>query len=66
MFTLNLKTPKTRRGCYRQYRALYRQCRRDFRGGLQFGMDWPTLYVCYPDRYARLKYLQGIYYSLPE
>lgn len=61
-----MRTPRTRRGARRRYHAILRQCRRDLAGGLQFGMDWPTLRLTFPDRYAELVALQTLYPSLPE
>lgn len=62
---MNYKEPKSKRGCLMQYDQIMRACRRDLAGGLQFGMDWPTLRSTFPDRFARLEYLKGVYKGLP-
>ena len=55
---------RTQRGAVRRYNAILAQCRRDFRGGLKYGMDWSTLAICFPDRYAEIKHLRAIYKEL--
>lgn len=60
-----MRDPKTKRGAVRQYNAIIAACRRDLAGGLSFGMDWPTLRVSFPERYARIQYLKSIYKDLP-
>ncbi len=56
---------RTKRGAARRYNAIIRQCRRDFAGGLAFGMDWPTLRATFPERAAEIDRLKAIYGSLP-
>ena len=58
-------TVRTRRGAWRRYNAIIRQCYRDCAGGLTFGLDWPTLRIHWPDRYAELKALRWGYPFLP-
>jgi hypothetical protein len=62
---MNAKDPKTKRGAVRQYETIMRACRRDLAGGLAFGMDWPTIRVTFPERYARIQHLKAIYKDLP-
>lgn len=57
---------RTKRGARRRYNAIIRQCFRDGQGGLLFGMDWPTLRMTWPDRYAEIQALRALYPSLPE
>lgn len=59
-------TIRTKRGAWRRYNAIIRQCRRDLAGGLSFGMDWPTLRVTFPDRYAEIETLRLLFPTLPE
>jgi hypothetical protein len=44
----------------RRFNAIIRQCRRDLRGGLQYGMDYPTIAALWPERYAELKQISNI------
>lgn len=48
------------------FNRLMANTRRLFEGGLQFGLDWPTLRVTYPARYKAFKRLDALYRSLPE
>ena len=59
-------TIKSKRGALRRYRAILAQCRRDLAGGLQFGMDWPTLRITFPGRYAEIEALRSAYANLPD
>lgn len=61
-----MRDPKTKRGCVRQYETIMRACRRDLAGGLSFGMDWPTIRVTFPERYARVQVLRAMYKELPK
>jgi len=57
---------KSKRGALKRYDAIIRQCYRDMAGGLQFGMDWATLRITYPDRYAEIQALRAMFHNLPE
>ena len=59
-------TVRTKRGAVRRYNAILNRCFRDMRGGLQFGMDWVTLRITWPDRYADLAALRDAYPTLPD
>ena len=59
-------TIKSKRGAAKRYWAIIRQCRRDLAGGLQFGMDWATLRLTFPDRYAEIQALRAMFHNLPE
>lgn len=61
-----MRDPKTKRGAVRQYNAIIRTCRRDMAGGLMFGMDWPTVRITFPERYARLNALREMHKQLPD
>lgn len=58
-------TIRTKRGAVRRYYAIIKQCYRDAAGGTQYGIDWPTLRVLWPDRYAELSAIKAQYASLP-
>jgi hypothetical protein len=58
-------TIRTKRGALRRYNAIIRQCYRDGAGGTQYGIDWPTLRVTWPDRYAELQALKAAFANLP-
>jgi hypothetical protein len=62
---MNFKLPKSKRGVARQYGAIIAACRRDLSGGLQFGMDWPTIRITFPERYAHIQAMKAIYQELP-
>ena len=62
---IHMNAPKTKRGAVRQYDTIMRACRRDLAGGLSFGMDWPTLRITFPERYARIQELKAMYAGLP-
>ena len=57
---------KSKRGAVKRYDAIIRQCRRDLAGGLQYGMDLPTLRITFPDRYAELMELKAAFANLPD
>ncbi len=57
---------KSKRGAAKRYWAIIRQCRKDLAGGLQFGMDWATLRITFPERYAELAAIRTQYANLPE
>jgi hypothetical protein len=61
-----IMTIKTKRGAYRRYNAIMAQCLRDAKGGLQYGLDWPTLRSTWPDRAAELTAIKSIFKSLPD
>ena len=44
----------TRKQIVRRYDQIIRQCYRDMKGGLEYGMDWPTLRISFPERYAEI------------
>ena len=52
---------KTKSGIIRSYNATINEARKRLRGGLQFGIDIPTLSICCPDLYQDIKYLKGVY-----
>jgi hypothetical protein len=56
---------RSKRGAIRRYNALLNRCFRDMRGGLQFGMDWRTLRITFPERYAELLQIKDLYPTLP-
>jgi len=62
---MTYKLPKSKRGAARQYDAIIAACRCDMRGGLSFGMDWPTLRATFPERYAHIQAIKAIYQELP-
>ena len=57
---------KSKRGAVKRYHAILRQCRKDLAGGLQFGMDWVTLRITFPDRYAEIVELRAAFANLPD
>lgn len=57
---------KSKRGAFRRYNAIIRQCYRDLAGGTQYGIDMPTLRVTFPERYAEIVALRAVFSSLPE
>lgn len=59
-------TIRTKRGAIRRYDAIIAQCYRDAVGGTQYGIDWPTLRITWPDRYAELTAIKASYATLPE
>jgi hypothetical protein len=60
-----MPTPKTKRGALRRYNAILNRCFKDAKGGLSFGLDWPTLRVLWPDRYTEIRSLRSIFKKLP-
>ena len=58
-------TPKSKRGVVKRYNAIIRQCYRDGRGGLAYGLDMPTIHATWPDRHAEIKALIDLYPKLP-
>ena len=68
-FTVSTGLPmsvKSKRGAVRRYYAILARCRKDLAGGLAFGMDWPTLRITFPDRYAEIQELRAAFASLPD
>ena len=61
-----MKNIKSKRGARRAYNAIINKCYREARGGTQYGIDYPTLHVLWPDRYAELKNIQALFALLPE
>lgn len=57
---------KTKRGAIRRYNAIIRKCYADMRGGTQYGVDWPTLAVTWPDRAAEILTIKAMFKNLPE
>lgn len=51
----------TRKQIAKRYDRIIRQCFRDMEGGLAFGMDWPTLRIVFPDRYAEIVELRKLW-----
>lgn len=58
-------TVRTKRGAIRRYNAIIRACYRELAGGTQYGIDWPTLRLALPDRYAEIESLRAAYAGLP-
>lgn len=59
-------TIRTKRGALRRYHAIINACFRDMAGGLQFGMDWVTLKLTFPERYAEILALRAMFQNLPD
>jgi hypothetical protein len=57
---------KSKRGAAKRYYAIIRQCYRDAAGGTQYGIDWPTLRVLWPERYAEIQAIKTMYPGLPD
>lgn len=57
-------TIRTKRGALKRYNAILNQCFRDMRGGLTFGMDWATLRITFPERYAEIQAIRDSFASL--
>ena len=57
---------RSKRGALRRYNAIINACYRDAKGGTEYGIDWPTLRVTWPDRYAKLQEIKTLYPNLPE
>jgi hypothetical protein len=57
---------KSKRGARRRYNAIINACYRDAAGGTQYGIDWPTLRVTWPERYAEIMALKALFKNLPE
>lgn len=58
--------PKSKRGAVRQYDAIMRRVRRSLAGGLQFGLDWPTFRLTFPEDYKRICRIREIFSNLPD
>lgn len=58
--------PKTKAGAVRQYDAIMRAARAAGRGGLTFGMDWPTFKINHPAAYAHIEAMRAVFNTLPE
>lgn len=58
-------TVKTKRGTIKRINAILNQCYKDCQGGLQYGLDLPTMAVTWPERYSEYIKLKGIYNHLP-
>jgi hypothetical protein len=58
--------PKTKRGALRQYNAVMNRVFRSLRGGLEYGLDWPTFYATFPDEAAHVTAIKAVYKSLPD
>ncbi len=57
---------RTKRGAVRRYNAIIAEARRAMRGGLAYGMDWPTFRAVFPDAYAEIQALRSAYPELPD
>jgi hypothetical protein len=53
------KMPKTQAGAERQYNAIMRRARKALRGGLTFGMDWPTFASYFPRAAEHIKAMRA-------
>jgi hypothetical protein len=53
------KMPKSQAGAERQYNAIMSRARRALRGGLSFGMDWPTFKAYFPVSYDHIKAMRA-------
>jgi hypothetical protein len=53
----------TRKQITKRYDQIIRQCFRDMKGGLEYGMDWPTLRITFPERYAEIKALREAFHT---
>jgi hypothetical protein len=51
----------TKKQIIKRYDQIIRECFRDMKGGLEYGMDWPTLKITFPERYAEIKKLQQMF-----
>lgn len=60
-----MRTPKTKRGAMRRYNAILNRCFKDAKGGLSFGLDWPTLRSLWPDRFKEISFIRSIFAELP-
>lgn len=60
------KPPRTQRGAWRQYHAIYREYIRSQDGGGAFGYDWPTFRLNWPEGAARAADLLTLARKLPE
>jgi hypothetical protein len=58
--------PKSKRGAVRQYNAIMRAAHHALRGGLQYGMDWPTFRCKFPDEAAHVTAVKAAYPTLPD
>lgn len=59
-------TIRTKRGAWRRRNTIVNQCYRDAKGGTEYGIDWPTLRVLWPDRAAELLAIKAMFNSLPD
>lgn len=60
------KMPKTKRGAWRQYDAIWNAYRRAYAGGGMFGFDWPTFRVNWPEAYDHIQKMKEAFPSLPD
>lgn len=51
----------TKKQIAKRYDQIIRQCFKDMEGGLQYGMDWPTLRAVYPERYEEIVKLRQLW-----
>jgi hypothetical protein len=49
----------------RRYNAILNRCFKDAKGGLSFGLDWPTLRSLWPDRFKEISFIRSIFAELP-
>jgi hypothetical protein len=61
-----MKTIRSKRGAIRRYNAIIKQCYKDAKGGLAYGLDWPTLYATWPDRAKEIIEIEAQLRSLPD
>jgi hypothetical protein len=57
---------RSKRGAWRRRNSIVRACYQDARGGTQYGIDWPTLVVTWPDRASELRALKAMFGALPD
>jgi hypothetical protein len=61
-----MNMPKSKRGAARQYNAIMNRVHAQLRGGLQYGLDWPTFRVLYPAEAAHVIAIKAAYPKLPD
>jgi hypothetical protein len=63
---MELKMPKSKRGVIRKYNAIMRRVFESMRGGLEYGLDWPTFYACFPEEAKIVLAMRDAYPKLPD
>jgi len=61
-----MEMPKTKRGARQRYDIIMRRIRKALKGGLDYGMDWPTIMHSFPSEYKHLKRMNEAYPNLPD